>query len=175
MTRHRYAQLTRNQKINIPGRINHSDDELAFLSYYPLLRYETDAGLRALYTESLERSWQCERAERNPLWNYIYAAGTGDRNRDAAESVRTLRRIPWDLVSWPVMNSHRLDVTLDPVADRFKQKQSLLVLPPDERPQMKWNGNPYAPDGGGSGKSEDDGAFFLLPYWMGRYHGFIRN
>jgi hypothetical protein len=175
VTRHRYAQLTRNQKINIPGRINHSDDELAFLSYYPLLRYETDAGLRALYTESLERSWQCERAERNPLWNYIYAAGTGDRNRDAAESVRTLRRIPWDLVSWPVMNSHRLDVTLDPVADRFKQKQSLLVLPPDERPQMKWNGNPYAPDGGGSGKSEDDGAFFLLPYWMGRYHGFIRN
>jgi hypothetical protein len=175
VNRHRYALFTRNQKINIPGRINHSDDELAFLSYYPLLLYETDPGLRKLYLESLERSWQCERAERNPLWNFIYAAGSGNSDFDAAESIQTLRQIPWELISWSVTNSHRLDITLDPVADRFKQKQSLLVLPADERPLMKWNGNPYALDGGGAGRSEDDGVFFLLPYWMARYHGFIKN
>ena len=35
----KYHLLTRNQKINIPGITNHSDDELAFLSYYPLLTY----------------------------------------------------------------------------------------------------------------------------------------
>jgi len=38
---------------------------------------------------------------------------------------------------------------------------------------MKWNGNPYRIDGGNGGRSEDDGAFFLLPYWMGRYHKLI--
>ena len=38
---------------------------------------------------------------------------------------------------------------------------------------MKWNGNPFRIDGGGNGGGEDDGAFFLLPYWMGRYHGFL--
>jgi hypothetical protein len=38
---------------------------------------------------------------------------------------------------------------------------------------MKWNGNPFIVDGGGAGRSEDDGGFFLLPYWLGRYHGFL--
>jgi hypothetical protein len=173
VTQHRYALLTRNQKVNVPGLINHSDDELAFLSYYPLLQYEDDPALRKIYVESLERAWQSERAERNPLWNYIYAAGTGAREFGAVEAQETLRRIPMDLVSWTMTNSHRLDVTADPVADRFKRAQSTIVLPPDERAVMKWNGNPYRLDGGDGGRSEDDGAFFLLPYWMGRSLGFL--
>ena len=41
----------------------------------------------------------------------------------------------------------------------------------DERGAGKWNGNPYVPDTGGDGRVEDDGASYLLPYWMGRYHG----
>ena len=43
-------------------------------------------------------------------------------------------------------------------------------LPYDELPMSKWNGNPYNLDGGGDGRREDDGAYFLLPYWMGRHH-----
>ena len=51
-----------------------------------------------------------------------------------------------------------------------------------ERPLMKWNGNPYSlrGDNGASeegaseeGASEEAGTFWLLPYWMGRYYGFI--
>ena len=61
----------------VPGHVNHSDDELAFLSFYPLLRYETDPALVRVYRDGLERSWLIERPERNPLWNVIYAAGTG--------------------------------------------------------------------------------------------------
>ena len=170
---HRYALLTRNQKITVPGHINHSDDELAFLSYYPLLRYETDPKLLAIYRESLERSWMIERPERNPLWNAIYAAGSGAREWDRAESLRTLHEIPLDTISWTVRNSQRLDVPLDPVPDRFGHRQSLLVLPYDELPMWKWNGNPFNLDGGNGGRSEDDGAYFLLPYWMARYHKLI--
>jgi hypothetical protein len=167
---HKYALLTRNQKIMVPGHINHSDDELAFLSYYPLLGCEKDATLLDIYKESLERSWQIERPERNPLWNVIYSAGTGAREWDREESLRTLREIPMDTVGWTVRNSHRRDVTLDPMADRFGRKQSLVVLPYDELPMSKWNGNPYGLDGGNGGRSEDDGAYFLLPFWMGRFH-----
>jgi hypothetical protein len=167
---HRYHLLTRNQKIAIPGHINHSDDELAFLSYYPLLLYETDPQLRAVYQQSLERSWQVERPERNPLWNVIYAAGTGAPEFDRDASIRTLREIPLDTITWTVRNSQRLDVTIDPLSDRFDRPQSLLVLPYDEIPMWKWNSNPYALDGGNGGRSEDDGAYFLLPYWMGRYY-----
>jgi len=170
---HRYHLLTRNQKISIPGHINHSDDELAFLSYYPLLQYETDPDLRGIYKQSLERSWQVERPERNPLWNFIYAVGTGAQEFDRAESVRTLREIPMDMVTWTVKNSTRLDVPLDPLTDRFNHKQSLIVLPYDEIPMWKWNGNPYNLDGGNGGRSEDDGAYFLLPYWMGRFHRLV--
>jgi hypothetical protein len=170
INRHRYHLLTRNQKIAIPGHINHSDDELAFLSYYPLLQYETDPQLRAVYTQSLERSWQVERPERNPLWNVIYAAGAKAKDFDRAESIRTLREIPMETISWTVHNSSRLDVPVDPLSDRFGHRQALVVLPYDEIPMWKWNGNPYNLDGGNGGRGEDDGAYFLLPYWMGRYH-----
>ena len=172
---HRYALLTRNQKIMVPGSINHSDDELAFLSYYPLLQYEKDPTLLKVYRQSLERSWLIERPERNPLWNVIYAAGTGATEWDAHEALRTLQEIPMDQVQWSVRNSHRLDVPIDPAIDRHKRPQALIVLPYDELPMSKWNGNPYRLDGDGGGRSEDDGAYFLLPYWMGRYHGFFGN
>ncbi len=170
---HKYHLLTRNQKIMVPGHINHSDDELAFLSYYPLLRYERDPALLEVYRQSLERSWLIERPERNPLWNFIYAAGTGAAEFDGRESVRTLREIPFDQVQWTVTNSHRRDAPIDPVPDRHKRRQALIVLPYDELPMSKWNGNPYNLDGGDGGRSEDDGAYYLLPYWMGRYHKFI--
>ncbi|MFN7999919.1 MAG: hypothetical protein U0X75_02760 [Acidobacteriota bacterium] len=173
ITKHRYHLLLRNQKINYPGHVNHSDDELAFLSYYPLLIYEKDAKLRAVYLDSLDRAWQVERPERGPLWNFIYGACSGAKEFDRAEAVRTLQEIPMDLIEWTVTNSHRLDVPMDLLADRFNRKQALIVLPYDELPMTKWNGNPYRIDGGNGGRSEDDGAYFLLPYWMGRYHKLI--
>lgn len=171
--KHRYHLLVRNQKILVPGHINHSDDELAFLSFYPLLQYENDPKLREVYEQALERSWQIERPERNPLWNFIYAAGTGSREFDREESIRTLREIPMDQISWSINNSFRLDLPFDKTADRFNRKQSLSVLPYDELPMSKWNGNPYRVDGGNGGRSEDDGAYYLLPYWMGRHHKLI--
>jgi hypothetical protein len=170
VAKHRYAHWLLHQKVNVPGHVNHSDDELAFLSYYPLLICEKDPALRGLYLESLERSWQVERPEGNPLWNTIYAALTGSSSFDATRSLRTLERIPLDLVSWTLVNSHRLDLCLDPAMDRFTRAQSLVVLPIEERAMAKWNGNPYRLDGGDGGASEDDGAFFLLPYWLARYH-----
>jgi hypothetical protein len=54
----------------------------------------------------------------------------------------------------------------------FNGGRRITLLPPDERPVMKWNSNPFDIDGGSDGRGEDDGAAFLLPYWMGRYHGF---
>jgi hypothetical protein len=168
---HRYHLITRNQKIMVPGSINHSDDQLAFFSYYPLLRYETEGPLLEVYHHSLERSWRIERPERNPLWNVIYAVGTGAQEFDRAESLRTLREIPMDQVQWTVRNSHRHDVPTDTEADRHARRQALVVLPYDELPMSKWNGNPYRLDGGHECRVEDDGAYFLLPYWMGRYHG----
>lgn len=169
---HHYALNTINQKIMPPGEVNHSDDELAFIGYYPLLTYETDPDLKQLYLLSLERSWRIERPERNPLWNLIYGAVTGNPC-DVEAAVRTLAEIPLDLVNWPVRNSHRKDIECAPRTGRFGETESRDPLPADERPIGKWNSNPYRLDGGGDGMSEDDGAYYLLPYWLGRYHGLI--
>jgi len=158
------------------GEINFSDDELAYLSYDPLLRYEKDPKLRAIYLDGLRFTWGQIRSDMNPLWNYIsFASGAGsmtDQVRD--ESRRTLERIPMDQIKWSVRNSHRLDVKFQSDKDRTGRKQLTEALAPDERPVEKWNSNPYRPDGGDNGNFEDDGAYFLLPYWMGRHFGWVK-
>ncbi len=158
------------------GEINFSDDELAYLSYEPLLRYEKDARLRGIYRGGMRYTWTQIRSDRNPLWNY-FTAGSGAIPMSAdvrAESRATLERIPVDQIEWTVQNSHRLDVTFRADADRFGRKQLVEALPPDERPVARWNSNPYRPDGGGGGRGESDGVAFLLPYWYGRFHHWIK-
>jgi hypothetical protein len=157
------------------GEINFSDDELAYLSYQPLLKYEKDSRFRKIYLDGLRFTWSQVRSNLNPLWNYISVAGGGGRMTSAIreESQRALERIPMDMIEWGVRNSHRIDVRLQKENDRHSHLQLTQVLAPDERPVEKWNSNPYRPDGGG-GNAEDDGAYFLLPYWMGRYHGWVQ-
>ncbi len=157
------------------GEINFSDDELAFLSYDPLLRYEKGQMLRRIYLNGLRFTFKQVRPDMNPLWNYITVASGGKRMWSSIreDAQRTLDRIPNDLIEWGVTNSHRIDVKFLPEKDRFARTQLTEALAPDERPVQKWNSNPYRPDGGGGGHREDDGAFFLLPYWMGRYHGWV--
>ena len=177
-----YHQLIREQgylenvmRIALRSEINYSDEELAFLSFYPLLRYEDDPGLRAQFQAALTRFWRSCEAERNPLWNFIYAAGTGASDYDARESLQALERIPLDTIYWTVKNSQRVDLPLAPNVDRFRHQQSLRALPPNERCVMKWNGNPFQLDCDSGGRSEDDGAFFLLPYWLGRFCKVLPN
>jgi len=157
------------------GEINYSDDELAYLSYDPLLRYEEDPKLRKIYLDGLRYTWKQVRRCVNPLWNYISAAGGAGSmsSRFREDSQRTLERIPLDTMEWAMRNSQRIDVKFRKEKDRFGRAHLTRVLAPDERPVEKWNSNPFRPDGGGDGRSEDDGAFFLLPYWMGRFRQWI--
>ncbi|GIV10693.1 MAG: hypothetical protein KatS3mg020_0184 [Fimbriimonadales bacterium] len=172
---HHYLLNAVTQKMLPPYSINHSDDQLAFLCYYPFLLYETNPDYRRSWLMSLERSWQIERPERSPLFNFIYGALTG-KPCDVEASVQTLQEWPWDLRNWQCRNSHRLDITLDTGKSRFGDWQSVQITPYSEREVMRWNGNPYRLDGGDPlGRGEDDGSAFLLPYWMGRYHRMIEE
>ncbi|MBS1826516.1 MAG: hypothetical protein JST93_14460, partial [Acidobacteria bacterium] len=164
-----YAMLTARYK-ELRETINYSDEELAFLSFYPLLSLEEDPGLRGVYLSAMEQWWENAVREKNPLWTYIYAAGNRGKPLPLEDAVWTLQRIPMDLVSWTVKNSNRKDMEWVGEADRFQRRQAKTLLPADERPVMKWNGNPFIVDGGNGGRSEDDGAFLLLSYWMGRAH-----
>jgi hypothetical protein len=161
----------------VPGIIlttewNHSDDELAFLSYWNLYRYAFSEKLHRQYREAIKDHWQIERPEKNPLWNFIYAS-TGAKDFDLEEAVWTLREFPSDTISWTIRNSHRKDLTL--LEPNFRQQTTTNVLPPDERPMSKHNANSFRLDGGDSGQYEFSGDIYLLPYWMGRYLKIIQQ
>jgi len=84
--------------------------------------------------------------------------------------VQKMQQIPLDIRNWPMYNSHRWDIRKSAINDRFFKLQATKPIPTPERAISKWNSNTYQMDGGGDGLSEDDGAYFLLPYWMARYH-----
>lgn len=43
----------------------------------------------------------------------------------------------------------------------------------DERFFEHWNHDPWGLDSSGDGRILADGAAFLLPYYLGLYHGFV--
>jgi hypothetical protein len=167
--KHHYAINTLHAKV--PGGVSH-DDQLLFLSYYPLLQLEHEPGLRALFTSSLKRTWDAERIEANPLWDFIYGASTGEPC-DVENAVESLREIPLDFIQWQTRNSHRADLNLDPELKRQGIKQLVAPLPWTERDIHNWDHSPYELDGGGD-MGEGDRTIWLLPYWMGRHHRLIQ-
>lgn len=162
--------------------INHSDDELLYLVYYPLIRLERDPDRRRILMQSISRTWdgapdeQGIRREHSPLYNFIYGALTGNPC-DVETAVETLQDWPWDMIDWRIRNRQRHDVQLksavgvNPQGERATEYDR--VLPASERRLARWNGNPFQPDGGSDGRIEDDGAAWSLAYWLGVYHGYL--
>jgi hypothetical protein len=167
--KHHYGINTLHAKV--PGGVSH-DDQLLFLSYYPLLQLEQEPGLLALFKSSLKRTWEAERIEANPLWNFIYGASIGEPC-DVENGVETLREIPLDFILWKTRNSHRADLKFDPELKRQGIKQLAAPLPWIERAIHKWDHSPYELDSGGD-MGEGDPTIWLLPYWMGRHHRLIQ-
>jgi len=165
------TEIGRVPGIDLTTEWNHSDDELAFLSYWNLYRYAFSEPLRDQYRRTIAGHWDLERPERNPLWSFI-CADTGAEEFDLEEAIWTLKQFPLDAISWTVTNSHRRD--LDFLEPNFRGQTTDAVLPPDERPMSKHNGNAFRLDGGNAGRREFSGDIYLLPYWMGRYLGIIR-
>lgn len=160
--------------------INHSDDELLYLVYYPLLMLEKDPAHRRFLTQSIARTWEYSaddeqpiRPEHSPFYNFIYGATTG-RRCDVEEAVETLQDWPWELIGWTTHNSQRNDVKTQSMPESRRSRIKLdRVLPASERSQGRWNSNPWIADGGGDGRTEHDGAAWAIGYWLGVHHGYI--
>ena len=175
---------------------NHSDDEMAFMTFYNLMKYETDPDLRSRYAFSWNMYWVVEQPEMNPFFNFSFAAmcdgieytdpwGTSEMGPTGPwheESMETLYRFPLDRHNWRHENEGRLDV--DPLPkwtyehDRTPSsgkgwRYNGYAIPVDETHFNHWNYDPFFLNTGGSGNGLADGAVYLLPYYMGLYHGYI--
>ncbi len=150
---------------------NHSDDEMYFLGYWGLYRYALNEELKSKFKASIIDHWEIERPEKEGAWNIFTAMTTN--NFDLKEAIWYLQEHPLDLINWDIMNSHRKDIEM--IAPNFRQQTLTEVLPPDERPVQRHNGNMFNIDKkGGNGTGEESaGDIWLLPYWMGRYLGVI--
>ncbi|NUM53344.1 MAG: hypothetical protein HUU46_06855 [Candidatus Hydrogenedentes bacterium] len=177
-----------------PGCGNQSDDEMGFMSFYNLMKYETDPQRKQDFAFAFFNYWMIEEPELNPLFNFMYAAqcwglrhvnpfGTTELTPEGPwleHSIDTLKRYPLDRIEWGVKNSHRKDIV--PLRTHTREgkeargrghRLSGYVLPIDEREVEHWNVDPWALDYSGGGGTLMDPQSFLLPYYMGLYHGFI--
>jgi hypothetical protein len=156
---------------NMGDEWNHSDDELAFFAYWPLVRFAFTEKLRSQYRAVVEEHLQIERPERYPIWNFL-AAACGARGVDVPGSIWTLRGVPMDTVAWRIVNSHRRDLTKLPPS--FMGRELKELLPPGERLMARINTQPFILDQGDD-TTDFPGDEYLLGYWMGRYVGAIRG
>ncbi len=119
------------------------DNNLCLLSWYGLVRHETDPELLLQWRLSIEHAWQHICKQKSPLWNLLYQACAMHFSKRAEEgffenafpelgpyrdamlaafgaearivdTLDALRGIPLDLIGYRMDNTHRLDVRFDP-------------------------------------------------------------
>ncbi len=160
----------RQRSTHPPEDIAHFEDQLAYWSWWNLLRREMNPDLRALYRRGHERSHEITRIERNPFFLFLYGALTGNDCEPAA-AVAHLREWPLDLRVWSFRNSHRAD--LRPPPGLLPHKGGVRAFSPREHQPMRWDAWTMQEDGGTGGRDVAEPGGWLLAYWMGRFHGYI--
>jgi len=169
------AMLAKEMIPNVPnGGVNHSDDEMAWMAYYHLLLYpDDDPKLEWQYRYSAVRSMRTLVPEKSPLYNFVFGVEFPEWAH-VNDGVETLEQWPLDLRHWRTRNSQRDDVIINPQLTREHEKTLITPVKIDERVPSKWSMNPYIADAGDEdGRTEEDGGSWLLPYWLGIYHGLI--
>lgn len=167
-----YPQNTLRQKNVFPPEVLAPwDDNLAFESYNPLLRYTVDPNYRSVYLRSLERTWEVKRMEHIPWFNFSYGALTGN-DCELEQSMKHLRAWTLDCTEYNFRNSNRDDLQMEPGYTSYEG--GLRAISPRESQVMNGSRNATVLDGGSNGNVIKEPSGFLRDYWMGRYQGFIQ-
>ncbi len=166
-----YGENARRAKTYAPSERTHIDDELLALTFNVLLEQEKDPATLAIFKESLDWWYKGLAQDQSPFFNFLYGA-LGGKNFGLEAGIEYLRDAPLDLIDWTVDNSQREDIRLLR-APEIEPLQTDRLLPPSERAVIRWDRNPWNATGGSDGTNEQSPTAWLLPYWMGRYYGFI--
>ncbi len=147
------------------------DDILLTLTFPALFKYEDDPDILAEYRESLERWYAGIANEQNPWSNFTYGMITG-LPPALEDSLFFLRDAPLDRMNWRWDHTLREDIQIVR-APILEQPSTHRLLPPSERAVVRWDKNPWMHQAGDGGRTEWAPTFWLLPYWQGRYAGYI--
>ena len=194
IAKHHYAMNCMQYKCE-DGHVAHIDDQLDFTNIYPLLMYTDCPAQREVFKMGLTHHWQYERVERSPFFNIVYGALT-ENSCDIENAARSLAEMNLDLVRWPVFNSYRKDIVWDTEQEEMGVPAQLKYpVEYGSRVLVHYDGNPFVcdsgaeefvninakivnrtstlPGTGADGMCAMQPYVYLLPYWMGRYHGLI--
>lgn len=169
MSHIRFTTGFQHQGITMGEDWNHSDDEMAFLTYWVLYHYAFDDPLKVEYAAMIRDHWEIEKPERNALWNLLTFGTSGEI--DLKSTIWYLQGFPKDRNRYRVQNSHRKDLEflpMDPLTN-FREQTTTELIPKMERPLNRHNNNEFLIDGGSGADQTLTGDEFLLPYWMARY------
>lgn len=149
-------------------------NELGTQAFFVLLRYEQDPALREMWLSGWRNTYSNILPQQGALWDITNGVLGGD-DPQFDNTGRWLRLAPMDMIRWNQHNSHRQDLAPAPdfYADDARIRSDGRILPYDERRCDRWNTDQYRVDGGMGAWTEMDGADVLMPYWTGRYYGFI--
>ncbi len=176
ITEHHYDEVAEQMWDHPLHQGNNDGDELGTEMWTVLLRYESDARLRALWKSGWRKKWDNALGrQRGAWWTFVHAM-VGESDADLEVGARWLRLAPVDMIRWDQHNSQRRD--LAPAPRPYGPKNTGVrsdgdILPYDERACERWNTDQFRLDGGMGGMLEMDGADVLAPYWMARYYGLI--
>lgn len=175
INKHGYGEIARRPKSYGRSERTHIQDDLLALSTPGLLFSETGLALRAQFLEGATWAYRSIEHDDNVFFNFTFGAA-GGKDFHLEESVIALRDQPLDLRHWAIDTSKREDIHMVRYP-MLSPMQTSRLLPPSERGVMRSDKNPWDFVSGDvpypEGNFESNGVFWLLPYWMGRYYGFI--
>ncbi len=192
--KHHYAMNCIQYKFE-DAHVAHIDDQLDFINIYPLIMFTENEAQKEIFKMGLTHHWQYERVERSPFFNVVYGALTNNYC-DIENAAKSLSEMNLDLVRWPVFNSYRKDIVWDTEQEQFGIPAQLKYpIEYHSRAFVNYDGNQFVCDSGAeefvdiktkvvNRTATLPGTFangmrammpynFLLPYWMGRYHGLL--
>lgn len=193
--KHHYAMNCMQYKYE-DAHLAHIDDQLDFINIYPLITYTDSEAEKEIFKMGLTHHWEYERVERSPMFNIIYGSLTSN-SCDLEFAAKSLSEMNLDLIRWPVYNSHRKDIVWDTEQDGMGVPAQLkYALEYSARVMVNYDGNQLVCDSGAErfveintklvnrtatlpGTAGANGLRaqmpynYLLPYWMGRYHGLL--
>jgi len=153
-----------------PENVAPWDDNLAYRSYYTILRYTDDPMLRSIYLRSLARTFEVKRLEHISWFNFAYGVMTGN-DCEADKAVKHLHEWTLDCVEHNYRNSFRDDLFPEP--GYVPYEGGTKAMSPRETSVTRGSRNALGYDGGVNGRRVMEPTGFLRDYWMGRYHGII--
>ncbi|MBQ6018553.1 MAG: hypothetical protein IJL26_00100 [Clostridia bacterium] len=158
---HHYLLNVMNYKTR-DAHVCHIDDQLGFNAVYALLEYVSEPDIRSIVQMGLADHREYERAERTPLYEFVYARFTGDCG-GVSDAARTLAEMPLDLANWPVWNSHIPGLEWDREPEKYGNPPHLAEpLSREIAPICGGAGNPMFCDAGSDEfilKAESNGLF----------------